>query len=104
VPVLTIEHENDNQIQDEVWKLACWRSRLKVLITYHDHETQEHEKRVLAAGIISSVQAEDDKAEWLVVWLLLSALRTWRLALPWTAHEWSASGWRLVPAPNSQKS
>ena len=90
-PLLTIEHENDNGIQDEVWKLACWRSELKVLVTYHDHEAQEDEKRALAADIIVSIQSDEE-------WLLLSAPRTWRDRLAWTAHEWSESAWRALSA------
>jgi len=31
VPVVTIEHENGDGIHDEVWKLACWQSRLRCL-------------------------------------------------------------------------
>lgn len=94
VPILTIEHENDNGIQDEVWKLACWRSKLKVLITYHDHEAQEGEKRALASDIIASIQSDDDDAEW----LLLSAPRTWRDRLAWSAHEWTGSAWHALSA------
>lgn len=94
VPVVTIEHENDNGIHDEVWKLACWKSRLKVLVTYHNHEGQASEKRAAAKRIIANIQRtyDSDAAEW----LLLSAPRDWIGQLGWLAHDWDGSDWRQI--------
>jgi hypothetical protein len=93
VPVVTIEHENDNGIHDEIWKLACWKSRLKVLITYHDNDDQAASKRANAQQIIANIQRDGaDQSEW----LFLSAPRTWREQLAWQAHEWDGASWRLL--------
>ena len=94
VPLLTIEHENGDHIQDEVWKLACWRSRLKVLITYHNEHGHEERKRLLSAEIIRNVQStyDDERTEW----LLLSASRTWKDRMDWSGHEWQDGGWRRL--------
>ena len=94
MPILTVEHENDNNIQDEVWKLACWKSRLKVLITYHDDDNQADSKRRLAAEIIQNIQSsyENERTEWLI----LSAPRAWGDRLQWRAHEWREGGWRSL--------
>lgn len=92
-PLVTIEHENDNGIQDEVWKLSCWRSRLKVLVTYHDDDSQSASKRALAQQIIANIERD---AESRPEWLLLSAPREWKGALDWQAHEWDGADWRLL--------
>lgn len=89
VPLVTIEHENGDGIQDEVWKLACWTSRLKVLMTYHDTPRKAGDKRARAASIINNIHPDGDAAEW----LFLSAPRTWGRKLDWEAHEWGNSDW-----------
>lgn len=95
VPVVTIEHENDDAIHDEVWKLACWRSRLKVLVTYHNSDSSAAEKRARAREIITNIQgACDDGAEW----LMLSAPREWGDRLAWTGHEWTGDDWKALTA------
>ncbi len=92
VPLVTMEHENGDGIHDEVWKLACWTSRLKVLMTYHNEPSKADEKRAKAACIIRNIHPSGDTAEW----LLLSALRTWGAKLDWQAHEWGGDDWIVI--------
>jgi hypothetical protein len=41
--VLAIEHENDSDVETEMWKLAHWRSDLSVLVFYDFSETARRE-------------------------------------------------------------
>jgi len=41
--LLAIEHENGCDVETEMWKLAHWRSPLKVLVFY-DFDMQDREK------------------------------------------------------------
>ncbi|HVY84312.1 MAG TPA: hypothetical protein VG943_04205 [Caulobacterales bacterium] len=94
IPILTIEHENGDGIHDEIWKLACWRSLLKVLITYHADDPTLQSKLEVAKQIIGAVEAEygDDGSEW----LFLSAPRSFSGPRAWVANTWSRGAWELL--------
>lgn len=89
VPLATIEHENGDAIQDEVWKLACWTSRLKVLVTYDQTPEKAEEKRARAARIIRNIHPDGDVAEW----LMMSAPRKWGERLAWEGYQWGGDHW-----------
>lgn len=93
-PRLTLEHENNDDTHVEVWNLACWRSPLKVLVSYHqDHATLER-KLGVARDVLVSIAAEVGPSS--SEFLFMSAPRTFGSGPTWACFEWAGSDWRDI--------
>lgn len=93
-PVLILEHENNDDTYVEAWNLACWRSALKVLITYHQNESILASKLKHTGDILSAFDGRFCCAD--TEFLFLSAPRTFGPRLAWEGYDWREGSWHKL--------
>lgn len=95
--MLALEHENNDDTHIESWNLACWRSSLKVLVTYHEDEATSVAKLKSTGEIIMAADAKLGPSG--SEFLFMTAPRTFGSKLAWQGFIWSGVDWELQPKP-----